>query len=223
MNKNKQANKTPPNIKGYFPSPKKEQIKSLLSLFFSEKESSEIALVLSADMPDKKDILRISEQYDGERKEFILRLSSLVFFYSNEELKQIRLGSHAEAGNFLEERLSAEANENLYMVCLNRENHIIGFEKIAEGEADAVFADVDYIVSKAVALNARKVIIAHNHVSGYMKYSKEDFYATEKLSAYFSAKKIVLMEHFVFSCGMCHGILLDLSGEDRWRYFPSCN
>lgn len=223
MNKNKQTNKPPLNTKEYFPSPKKEKIKSLLSLFFSEKESNEIALVLSADMPDKKDILQISQQYDGEKKEFILRLSSLIFFYSSEELKQTRLGSHTEAGKFLEKRLSEEKTENLYMICLNRENQIIGFEKIAEGEADAVFADVDYIVSKAVASNAGKVIIAHNHVSGYMKYSKEDFYATEKLSAYFSAKGIVLMEHFVFSCGMCHGILLDLSGEDRWRYFPSCN
>jgi DNA repair protein RadC len=127
------------------------------------------------------------------------------------------LRSHKEAGDFLKNSLSSSDEENLYMICLTNECKILSFEMIQSGDEGSVFIDTDVLIEKAKAQKAKKVILAHNHISKLMKYSSEDFYSTEKLVAYFSASSIILMEHFVVSGGKYHGILYDLSDTDNWK------
>jgi DNA repair protein RadC len=103
------------------------------------------------------------------------------------------------------------------MLCMTEDNRVISVSEIAAGDAGSIFIDIDDIVKRAMAEKAKKVIIAHNHTSRYMKYSLDDFQTTEKLCAYFSKAGITLMEHFVVNKESYHGILYDLADTDNWK------
>ncbi len=202
---------------------KKEALKLLLSYEFEEKECEEIASRLSSDIFfTNSDVMFkstaiLSPHYTKKQQDIINALITLSSYSKDNIFVPEYLFSHKEAGDFFANYLKNACVESLYMLCMEEDCKVLSIEKIQEGDSGTVFADVDMITQKAASQNSKKVILAHNHSSSLMKYSAEDFYATEKLSAYFSAAGITLMEHYVISGGRYHGILYDLSNTDNWK------
>lgn len=195
-------------------------IKLLLSHAFDEKESEKIALSIQKTLFDEDSFFidyDIPAHYDTAQKKLINAILNFSWLSKESILKNTRLTSHKSSGEFLKAYIKNSKTENLYMICLTEENQIISFEKIVNGDNGTVFIDVESLLSHALSKNAKNVVIAHNHVSSFMKYSKEDFYSTEKLCAYFSKSGINLLEHFVIVNGEYHGILFDLADNDGWK------
>ncbi len=217
MNKNKNDFSKNSTASGSFLSPKETALMHILSFAFEEKECEKIIPFFSGSLffPKEKNFIR--EEYTEKQKTFLNALLDFERYTASESFINKTLSTHKEAGEFLKKHLKAKESENLYMLCLTEQNEIISFEMIEKGDKGTIFANVDDIVSHAVSTKAPKAIIAHNHTSLCMKYSMEDFYATEKLSAYFSAKDITLMEHFVISPFGYHGILYDLADKNNWK------
>ncbi len=145
----------------------------------------------------------------------------LCLFSGDEPLLTPRLDSRKKAGEFLISFFKDSTVERFVMICMTEEKNILSVEEIESGDTGSIFIDVERIVQKAVNASARKVIIAHNHLSSIMKYSMDDFYATEKLYAYFMKSKIELLEHFVISPFGYHSLLYDLADKDAWSDSPS--
>lgn len=145
----------------------------------------------------------------------------LCLFSGDDPLLTPRLDSRKKAGEFLFSFFKNSTVERFVMICMTEEKNILSIEEFENGDSGSVFIDVEHIVQKAVNDSARKVIIAHNHLSSIMKYSMDDFYATEKLYAYFQKAKIELLEHFVISPFGYHSLLYDLADKDAWSDSPS--
>ncbi len=159
--------------------------------------------------------------FEGEIKSeyfpLIKALISIMKLSSELNTKENILDSHRSAGEFIKNFVGSNKEEGLYTVFMGEFNNVLHAEKTANGDLGSVFIDVDSMIKRANEVCAKKVIIAHNHTTSYMNYSMEDYHATEKTGAYFSAEGIKLMEHFVVNKGRYYGILYNLADTDNWK------
>ncbi len=186
----------------------------VLSFVFSEEETEK---AFSQTIQHIFKGASFSEDFTEEQKTFLKALSIIVKDTSNALSLSRNMKSHISAGNFFVNFIGNAGTESLYAAYLTENFVLLSAENVCEGDTGSVLIDVDSMISRAIKLNAKKVVIAHNHVSSYMSYSMEDYQATLKLGAYFSSKGITLLEHFVIAGGKFHGILYDLADEDRWK------
>lgn len=59
-----------------------------------------------------------------------------------------------------------QRNEIAYLVCMDSRNRVIVTKRLGEGVADAVQITARKVLEAALASNATRVALAHNHVSG---------------------------------------------------------
>ncbi len=66
-----------------------------------------------------------------------------------------------------------QRNEIAYLVCMDSRNRVIVTKRLGEGVADAVQITARKVLEAALASNATRVALAHNHVSGVALWSAE--------------------------------------------------
>ncbi len=84
-----------------------------------------------------------------------------------------------------------------YMILLGSENKIISVETICEGKIDYENISVRKIVSRAVRLDAIRVVFAHNHPNGNIMPSDSDILFTKKIDRVLSYADIEMNDHIV--------------------------
>lgn len=77
--------------------------------------------------------------------------------------------------------LKDSPNEQLIVFCLDTKNRIIGYQVATVGTLDASLVHPREIFRSAILLNASSIIIAHNHPSGDLTPSKEDYAVLNRL------------------------------------------
>ena len=92
-----------------------------------------------------------------------------------------------------------ESYECFYAVYLNRANKIVGHAKIAQGTATACAVDPCFIILHALKLNARGIIIAHNHPSGGLIPSQQDIKLTKQVKEAAKLYGIDLFDHLIMT------------------------
>lgn len=90
-------------------------------------------------------------------------------------------------------------NELAYLVCMDSKNKVMACRKLGEGIADAVHITVRKVLETALACNATRVVLAHNHVSGVAFWSEADLATTEKLKSVLREANIQLVDHLIFA------------------------
>lgn len=88
-------------------------------------------------------------------------------------------------------------NELAYLVCLDGKNKLIACRKLGEGIVDSVVITARKVLEEALACNASRVALAHNHVSGIALYSPADVAVTREVYTLLRRVDIQLMDHFV--------------------------
>lgn len=88
-------------------------------------------------------------------------------------------------------------NEMAYLVCLDGKNKVLACRKLGEGIADEVTITARKVLEVALACNATKVVLAHNHVSGVALCSPADVRVTKELRQLLRQVNIRLEDHFV--------------------------
>lgn len=89
-------------------------------------------------------------------------------------------------------------NEMAYLVCMDGKNKLLTYRKLGEGITDAVVIATRKVMEAALACNATKVVLAHNHVSGIAMYSPADVATTREVYHLLARVDIELMDHFIF-------------------------
>lgn len=79
-----------------------------------------------------------------------------------------------DAAAFFMKSLKGLPHEELHVVFLNGKNSIIGFEAVARGSQSGMCLAPGDIFRSALAVNARHIIVAHNHPSGDCTPSRDD-------------------------------------------------
>jgi DNA repair protein RadC len=116
------------------------------------------------------------------------------------ELPQIACPEESFAllcGNWPLERL--DLREEMKILLLNRANRVIGYYIAGTGSVSSIGVDIALIVTAALKVRASAIIVAHNHVSGSLKPSRNDKLVTQKIKTACSYFDITLLDHLIIT------------------------
>ncbi len=90
-------------------------------------------------------------------------------------------------------------NEMAYLVCMDGKNKLLTYRKLGEGITDAVTITARKVMEVALACNASRVVLAHNHVSGIAMYSPADVTTTREVARLLAQVDVQLMDHYIIA------------------------
>ena len=90
-------------------------------------------------------------------------------------------------------------NEMAYLVCLDGKNKLLTYRMLGEGITDSVLITARKVLEVALACNASRVALAHNHISGIAMYSAADVAATREVAKLLRQVDIELMDHYIIA------------------------
>ena len=90
-----------------------------------------------------------------------------------------------------------QRNELAYLLCMDGKNKLLVTKKLGEGIADTVQITTRKVLETALACNATRVALAHNHVSGVAIWSDADLDTTLRLKTVLRDVGIELVDHFI--------------------------
>ena len=97
--------------------------------------------------------------------------------------------------------LSEEEREIIVSLFLDRKGGVISKERVSYGGIEGAFLDVKYLFRKAVRLDARGMVLIHNHPNGTLRPSREDIMLTEFVERSLSVLDISFVGHFIAARG----------------------
>lgn len=89
--------------------------------------------------------------------------------------------------------------EEFWVIYLNKQNKILGKEKISAGGLSATVVDVRIIFKNALDRLSSSIILAHNHPSGSLKPSEQDIRLTKNLRDAGKVIDIQVLDHIIIS------------------------
>ena len=148
-----------------------------------------------------------ADSYDLNEKDLTrLRLLKEFCQLYNAEIptgKQTRITNSREAASLMYGTLRDLGHEEVWVVLLNGNNTVLTKERICVGGLEQSTIDSRRIVKKALDVNAKAVILFHNHPSGDPKPSKCDIEETEKLQNTLKVFGVLLLDHVIISASEC--------------------
>ncbi len=85
------------------------------------------------------------------------------------------------AADYLAKHFIGYDHEVLIVMCLDANNKLLACRPVFEGSINAIDISIRKVLQFALAFNATRVIIGHNHPQGDAIPSKDDIYTTQRL------------------------------------------
>ena len=101
------------------------------------------------------------------------------------------------AALYMHDRLIGYENEVVAVMCLDSSNRMISCKTLFEGSVNAVDISTRRIMDFAMASDAKKVIIAHNHIYGSAMPSDADYDTTLILGETLKNANMKLIDHVI--------------------------
>lgn len=117
-----------------------------------------------------------------------------------QQRQTLRYGQVLDApqiGAAMVQRLAGATEEHLLALMLDVRNAIIREVELAHGGVDKSIADPRVVFRMALALNASRMILVHNHPSGEHLPSEMDIELTERFAAAGSLIGVALLDHII--------------------------
>lgn len=111
--------------------------------------------------------------------------------------EKVQIKGTAQAGEYLYKRLQGLADEHFRVLYLNRQNRLLDDALIAQGATDSVRPSIRNIISRALQVNASRLIAAHNHPSGTAEPSESDRLLTSDIIAAARPLGLKLLDHVI--------------------------
>lgn len=89
--------------------------------------------------------------------------------------------------------------ESFFILLLNRNNITIGYAKISQGGVTGTVVDSIIVAKYAIESLAKGVILAHNHPSGNLTVSRQDYEITEKIKTGLNLFDIKVLDHIILT------------------------
>ncbi len=106
------------------------------------------------------------------------------------------------------------SEEQLYLLCLDSNCKILGFEQISSGTINATPINNRKIVELAYKLNAANLILVHNHPSGVVAPSRSDVNATMNTIELLKSLGMKLGDHIIIGNG---DDFFSFRRSEKWR------
>ncbi|GIL41373.1 JAB domain-containing protein [Roseiterribacter gracilis] len=117
------------------------------------------------------------------------------------ELSDDVLASWGAVERYLQRRLGAERSEQVRVLYLDHRNRLLADEAQGNGTAVAAPLYPVAVARRAVQLDAKAVILAHNHPSGDPNPSRADVETTRAVQRALTALEIQLHDHVIVGAG----------------------
>ncbi len=105
----------------------------------------------------------------------------------------------SEQVEFLRPRFEDLGEEEVWMLSLDILTRVIGVHKISHGTPISADVNTREVLRHALADNAVRVVVAHNHPSGIAVPSQADIQTTAKLAITLAGAGVRLLDHLVFA------------------------
>lgn len=113
--------------------------------------------------------------------------------------KKIKIKSSKDVYELMKPHLLDLAQEEFWIVLLNRANIVIKKEQISLGGVSGTVADPRLIFKKAIEGLASAIILVHNHPSGNISPSEADLILTQKLKEGGRLLDTPVLDHIIFT------------------------
>jgi DNA repair protein RadC len=111
--------------------------------------------------------------------------------------KKTVIANGAGAALFFKPLLADQAYETFYVMFLNNANKVLGYKCVSSGGMTATVVDSRLLFKEAIARNATKLILCHNHPSGNLRPSQADISITRKIKELGLLFDICLIDHII--------------------------
>ena len=101
--------------------------------------------------------------------------------------------------NYLRNKIGYEEKEKFYVIYLSSSNEVIEFEENSAGTLDRSSVYPREIYKKVINLNAKSIILAHNHPSDNITPSKSDIELTNEIAKGLKNFGALLIEHIIIT------------------------
>ena len=133
----------------------------------------------------------------------LLGSSQIEIHYQRPHLQEMQ---HISCAKDVDEILRTYINlkqldlrECFWVILLTNANRVLAISETAQGPSRCVLVNQKYIFQLALLTNASAIILAHNHPSGKLNFSKTDITETKKIQKLANLMEITLLDHIVIS------------------------
>lgn len=102
---------------------------------------------------------------------------------------------------YLRLRMLRLRHEELFVVFLDEQSRFIHSQAFSTQQNNEVSVRIDKIYRKAIDLECRRLLLAHNHPSGDHRPSEDDYRANSRLKQVGEALGITLVDHLIVASG----------------------
>jgi DNA repair protein RadC len=120
-----------------------------------------------------------------------------AFRVQNQSKPKLKITGSKDSYGYINRYIGELSEESFYVIHLNRRNEAIGTTCISNGSAVGTVVDVQQIARKALAFKSQSVILAHNHPSGGIEPSRQDYQITTKLKDALKLLDIHVLDHII--------------------------
>lgn len=108
--------------------------------------------------------------------------------------------------------------EQFHVVCLSKDNKVIGTKMIKSGTTDEIKVEIRDITEFAISINCNRIIVSHNHPDGRGEMSDEDFRFTYSLVCSCMLNDIDILDHIIVGTDKAysfaeHGLMIKLKDK----------
>jgi DNA repair protein RadC len=117
------------------------------------------------------------------------------------EFPSVEIRESKQSADFIRQFYFEDINvfESFFILTLSRRNETTGYAKISQGGVSSTFVDIKLIAKYAVENLASGVILAHNHPSGNLRPSEQDFEITNKIVKALDLLDIKVLDHIILT------------------------
>lgn len=153
-----------------------------------------IGAITDADEAELRQCVLYGEQWIDS----FLGMRQLYLDGLRERVIRTRLNSEdRDLRTYLFSSLRSLKAERLVAIFADEAGYVIREEVIADGATTHIVLSPRHIFQRALALNSRRILLAHNHPSGSSTPSKTDIEQTRKLAAQAQGLGIAIDDHMV--------------------------
>jgi DNA repair protein RadC len=118
---------------------------------------------------------------------------------TGQPLSRRRITVSRDAAGFLQPLMADLLHEEFWILCLNRNNSVLGHCCISSGGVAGTVVDPKILFRMALEKKASSVILCHNHPSGNLKPSEEDLRLTRRMTEAGKLLEIQVLDHLIVS------------------------
>lgn len=123
----------------------------------------------------------------------------------------LELSDYNEMGRLVASELDGASSEKVVALLLDGKNNVIKLVTVCEGSFRSARVNMRKLVKECLDRKAVKVVLAHNHPSGNIRPSADDYVTTTSVENHLEGIDVELMEHFIVADGTFLGLKQNMS------------